>query len=284
MPIKDQLPDPEHFGERLLQVTRYLQGQTSSEIPIIRTGVFAQHRSDLEDMDFSSDWSFEFDPYWEVKLGKPEDADRMGIERPDFGDSEAFAVIGGNVNVEDGEFQQYSFSLSLLVESDAELRGESESDDAEDPCCWEGSNNEPPCHWRLARRLHFDIDLGDNDDESKPITHLQMGGNSQIEATPEGHQVHYCSSPLDKPRVPYPPMDPVLLLHMLITQYPTISSANQGTWYDQVTSSEKLLWDDYHGWLSNTAIRDDRSEPFVNLLLNDNENISPEELVGELDT
>lgn len=280
MPIKDQLPDPETFGERLLEVTKYLQGQNSTELPVFQTGVFAQHRNDLEDIDFSGDWSFEFDPHWEVKLGNREEADRMGIERPDFGDSDAFGVIGGNVNVEYGEFKQYSFSLSILVESAAELRGDSDSDEAEDPCCWNGYDDEPGCDWRLARRLHFDIDLGNNDNESKPITHLQIGGNSQIQSTPEGHSVHYCSSPLDKPRVPYPPMDPVLLLHMLITQYPTISSANQGTWYDQVTSSEELLWDGYHNWLANTDNREERSEPFANLLFNDNGNITPGELVG----
>lgn len=280
MPIRDQMPDPQDLGERLLEVTKYLQDQESSDIPIFESGVFAQHRNDLEDKDFSEDWCFAFDPYWEVKLGNPEDADRMGIERPDFGDSEAFAVIGGNVNVVAGKFKQYSFSLSILVRSDAELRGESESIDAEDPCCWAfESNNEEPCEWRLARRFHFDIDLGDNDDESKPISHLQIGGNPHIGKTPEGEQVHYCSSPLDKPRVPYPPMDPVLLLHMLITQYPTISSANQGTWYDQVTSSEELLWDDYHGWLSNTDIRDGENKPFANLLFSDDD-ISPDELVG----
>ena len=280
MPIKDQLPDPETFGERLLEVTEYLQGQSSTELPIFHTSVFAQHRSDLEEIDFSADWSFEFDPHWEVKLGNPEEADRMGIERPDFGDSDAFGVIGGNVNVEDGEFKQYSFSLSILVESGAELRGESDSDDTEDPCCWHGYDDEPRCDWRLARRLHFDIDIGNNDNESKPITHLQIGGNSQIQSTPEGHSVHRCSSPLDKPRVPYPPMDPVLLLHMLITQYPTISSANQGTWYDQVTSSEELLWDGYHSWLANSDNRDERSKPFANLLFNDDSSISPDELVG----
>jgi hypothetical protein len=274
------MPDPEVFGERLLEMTKYLQGQNSSEIPVFRTGVFAQHRNDLEDMDFFGDWSFEFDPHWEVKLGDPAEADRMGIERPDFDDSNAFAVIGGNVNVEDGKFKQYSFSLSILVEPDAEIGGESEADDAEDPCCWNEYDDEPRCEWRLARRYHFDIDLGDDDNESKPITHLQIGGNSQIQRTPEGHQVHYCSTPLDKPRIPYPPMDPVLLLHMLLTQYPTISSANQGTWYDQVTSSEELLWDNYHGWLANTDNRDDRSKPFANLLFNDNDNISPDELVG----
>jgi len=279
MPIKHQLPDPETFGERLLEVTEYLQGQSSTELPVFQTGVFAQHRNDLEDKDFSGDWSFEFDPHWEVKLGNPEEADRMGIERPDFGDSDAFGVIGGNVNVEDGEFKQYSFSLSILVESGAELRSESDSNDAEDSCCWNGYEDEPGRDWRLARRLHFDIDLGNDDNESKPITHLQIGGNSQIQGTPEGHPVHYCSSPLDKPRVPYPPMDPVLLLHMLITQYPTISSANQGTWYDQVTSSEELLWDDYHGWLANTDNRDGQNQPFANLLFNDSDNISPDELV-----
>lgn len=281
MPIEDQLPEPKEFGERLLKATEYLQRQKSAEIPVIQSGVFAQHRNDLEEIDFSDDWSFEFDPHWEIRLGNPEKADKMGIKRPDFGDSEAFGVIGGNVIVEDGRFKQYSFSLSILVESDTELRTDSESDDAEDPCCWEheGSTGDSR-QWRLARRLHFDIDFGDDDHESKPISHLQIGGNSHIEITPEGNPVHYCSSPLDKPRVPYPPMDPVLLLHMLITQYPTISSANQGTWYNQVICSEELLWDDYHCWLSNTDIRDDKNEPFANLLFNDNDGFSPEELIG----
>lgn len=280
MPIRDQMPDPEELGERLLEVTRYLENQKSSAIPIFRSGVFRQHRNELEDKDFSEDWCFEFDPHWEVKLGNSEDADRMGMGRPDFGDSGGFAVIGGNVKVENGSFKQYSFSLSILVDSDAELRGESDSDNAEDPCCWNSeSRNVEPYQWRQARRFHFDIDLGDNENESKPISHLQFGGNSQIGNTPEGKSIHYCSSPLDKPRIPYPPMDPVLLLHMLITQYPTISSANQGTWYDQVTSSEELLWDGYHNWLSNTDIRESNSEPFSNLLFNDHDT-SPRELVG----
>ena len=75
-------------------------------------------------------------------------------------------------------------------------------------------------------------------------------------------------------------MDPVLLLHTLITQYPNISSADQGTWFDQVKSSEELLWDDYHNWLSDTDLRVDKNKPFANLLFNDTDDTTPEELIG----
>lgn len=280
MPIRDQMPDPEQFGRRLKTVTEYLEGQSSSDLPILRDGVLSQHYSRLDDIDFSSDWYFDLSPQWEIKLGSDSSQDPMGIERPDLGDSNAFAIIGGKVNIENGKFEQYSFSVSFLVEPKTEHRNDLDSDDAEDPCCWRVQiDEEDPCRWRLARRFHFDIDLGDNDDEAKPISHLQIGGKSQLDSNPRGEAIHYCSSPLDKPRIPYPPVDPTLLLHMLITQYPTISSADQETWHNQVTSSERLLWDDYHEWLSNSHIRERENKPFSNMLFNKNNETSPEDLV-----
>lgn len=281
MPIRDQMPDPEQFGRRLKGVVEYLDGQSSSDLPILRDGVLSQHYDRLNRIDFSSDWYFSLSPQWEIKLGSEASHDPMGIERPDLGDSNAFATIGGEVNVENGEFEQYSFSVSLLVQPDTENRSDPDSDDADDPCCWKVPVCEDePCHWRLARRFHFDIDLGDNNHEPKPISHLQIGGKSQLGTNPRGESLHYCSSPLDKPRIPYPPMDPTLLLHMLITQYPTISSADQETWHDHIISSERLLWDDYHGWLSNTHHRDRENKPFSNMIFNTNNETTAEDLIG----
>jgi len=43
----------------------------------------------------------------------------------------------------------------------------------EPPCCWSADAAE--FDYRVARRYHFDIDMGDNKHERKPVSHLQNG-------------------------------------------------------------------------------------------------------------
>ncbi|MEZ3145548.1 hypothetical protein [Halobaculum sp. MBLA0143] len=255
--IVDQVPDPSDFGTQLLDAVRYLsyQDNTALSYPSGKNPL-EQQRALLDRIDFEGDWQFELDPPWEVVLGEVDDSrDETGVQRPDFENARGYAQISGEVRVADGEFEQYSFSLCLLSQERTERRSASSTDDEACPCCWNGTDR----RWRVARRLHFDIDVGKNDDEPKPMAHLQVGGETprtSINYTEE--EYHYCDSPLDKPRIPFPPTDPVILLNMLIQQYPGISSADGESWRGKVRESEKVLRKDYDKFVGGVYSRESR--------------------------
>jgi hypothetical protein len=265
--VADKIPDPSTFGKRLFDTVDYLSNQDNNALTYHEEhNPLEKHRSKLEDIDFDDDnWEFELTPPWEVVLGQVNDErDQTGMQRPDFENAKGYAQIAGEVNVVNGDFEQYSFSLCLLSQRETEGESTSDTDDETFPCCWADADR----RWRVARRLHFDIDTGDNEDEQKPMAHLQVGGetpHTRINYT--GERYHYCDSSLDKPRIPYPPTDPVMLLHMLIRQYPGISSADSESWQDKVKLSENLLSRKYHGYVKGVYSRDSR-DPLLSYLSN----------------
>jgi hypothetical protein len=264
--IVDKIPKPGDFGERLLDAVTYLSNQDNSALSYSgEVSPVERQREELKQKNFDGDWKFELDPPWEVTLGEVSDArNETQVGRPDFENARGYAQIAGEVKVSNGRFKQYSFSLCLLSQAETEGESTSDTEDETFPCCWTDSDY----RWRVARRLHFDIDMGENDDEEKPVAHVQLGGempNMEINFT--GESFHYCDSSLDKPRIPYPPTDPVILLDMLVRQYPGISSADSKTWRNKVRRSEKLLREDYHGYVGGLYGRDSR-EPLGSHLSN----------------
>lgn len=275
MDSEDLIPDPEAVGERLLAELSYLTDQDHTIHDADHNGFLYTQMQKLEDADFTGDWSFSLEPNWMVQLS--DSSDGPFNDRGDFSGKSAWGAIGGNVEVEEGEFQNYAFSLALLVQEDSERRGDEEGVNC--PCCWGDESNwidsEETAYkcWRVARRYHFDIDLGQNDHERKPISHLQIGGRFQ-----DGHvntiaeqdlDTHYCLSPLDKPRIPYPPMDPALIYTMVLSQYSYPRQQVEEDWYKIARKSEEKLWDPYHKRLGNQYMQGRISEPFPDIISND---------------
>jgi hypothetical protein len=256
---QDLLPTPEEVGERLLSEIRYLENQENTITQMTGNDVFVQQRQQLERQSFDGDWSFNLTPNWNLKLSDPDKPRSIG--RDDFDDNLAVGVIGGKIRVSDSQFDDYSFNFSILVEEESEQRG-SEST-VECPCCWEDCEKD----FRVARRYHFDIDIGDNDNAPKPISHLQIGGKFKEDAV-RGYSPHYCLSPLDKPRIPYPPMDPALIFNMISTQYYPVKSSIQESWQSVVRKSEKILWNPYHQNLASEYRSDGNQRLFSDIISN----------------
>jgi hypothetical protein len=91
---------------------------------------------------------------------------------------------------------------------------------------------------RIVRRFHFDFQPNE---KGKPQAHLQYGGVFQRSAFP--HEVHYCLEHfLETPRIPYFPMDFVLVLDMFIRNFNTPLSKwkTESRWRKLVKESEQF--------------------------------------------
>jgi len=238
MATEDLYPDGDELYELLVSELEYLKD---------RDGPIAQNRSHitsayegLKGMS-STDWELDINPNWILRFGgSPEDRMVRGERtQRDFHNTAGIAVIGGYASVTDAEIDHYETNLTLLVQSETDTRASAA------PCCWE--HDEMNADWRVARRFHFDIETGadEGEDDPKPVAHMQSGGNFEAQPVPR-HEAHYCSSPLDKPRLPHPPMDPLLILHTLATQYDDLERLIEDDWIGNVKESEDTLWEPYH--------------------------------------
>lgn len=257
----DFLPNPERLGERLLSELDFLKDQNQDLLTNNSHQLESQYWT-LKQIDFSDNWEFSIDPNWKFPLGGQEIG---GNSTRDFAEKEGFAIIGGKVEVTDGSIEDYSFNLVILSSVESESRSSDGEEDINIPCCWNGSDIDS--EYRVARRYHFDIDIGDTNDENKPVTHLQIGGKFN-HGHILGQSPHYCLSPLDKPRIPYPPMDPALILHMLICQYSSLQDLQQDDWQSVVRETEQVLWEPYHAQIGVAYENDRIQQPFSEYINN----------------
>lgn len=265
--FEDLLPDTDELYHRLLSELKYLENQPSC---------FAENndsveliREQFEKMD-EKNWTLNISPNWILPI-EENNVDAPENSRRDFSIAKGFAVIGGIIRVEDGEFDEYALNLTILAQRDSELRGEGDNMYLGAPCCldeeFSGRN------WRVAKRYHFDIDIGDDNNESKPATHLQSGGSFDSDHFPQHRSEidpHYCSTPLDKPRLPHPPMDPLLIIHMLVEQYHSLRDIIQDSWAPEVKISERHMWVKYYSRINDLLRQDEGSRDTVDRLF-DNE-------------
>ncbi|WP_455450017.1 hypothetical protein [Natrinema thermotolerans] len=254
------LPDPEELYDHLVSEFSYFRSLESGEFSRNLDHVKMVHER-LKKSD-PENWTLNLSPNWVLDIGGKH-ADT--VQSRDFGENKGKAVIGGIIKVSDGSFEEYSLSLSFLAQKNTEARGREENEHIGAPCCWSRDDIEED--WRIARRYHFDIDMGDNDDESKPVSHLQSGGKFQKEHL-QWPDPHYCQSPLDKPRLPHPPMDPILILHMLATQYESLRGIIQHQWENHVRAAEDKLWEPYHSTISDWYSIRDQGETFASYIEN----------------
>jgi hypothetical protein len=192
-------------------------------------------------------WKLELNPYLVFNLETTRD----------FPKGRGQLRLGSIIKVRDGEFRRFSTSFILAVrqpDSDDGLLSE-----GLDHCCVQTGEQEAKDgdeFFHVLERIHWDIDTGSAADESKPLCHVQMGGNIGGPAFESHENYHYCTNGLDKPRIPHPPMDPVLAFNMAIDQYESLESFNQRQWRGTVTEAETKLWNPYykatHG-MSNTS-------------------------------
>lgn len=260
MPSKDLLPDADQLYSHLLSELEYLRGIDADKFVRNRDYVISAHEQLKQGSP--EEWVLDINPNWVFEIGgEVFDAG----EARDFSNNKGKAAIGGKISVEDESYQEYSLSLTLLSQEESDAPGREVNRYLGAPCCW--NDGDVDSTYRVARRYHFDIDIGDNDDEVKPISHLQNGGKFNSDHL-VGTDPHYCSSALDKPRLPHPPMDPLLILNMIATQYTTLKKLVQGKWNREVRKAEEELWKPYHTRISGWYSQDSRSETFASYIDN----------------
>lgn len=262
---KSLLPDPTDLRELLVAELEYLKDQPG--ILAENKDLFNNQYRDLKSSK-KHNWKLNIDPNWVIQIGgSPTDGSESTSR--DF-DKEGFALIGGLIEVEDGSFKEYALNLTLLAQRATEVRSGDGSVYTGTPCCWKELKSDD---WRVAKRYHFDIDVDDVDSDdkhvSRPVTHLQSGGEFKEKYLPSRRAYlspHYCSTSLDKPRLPHPPMDPVLLIQLLIQQYHSLRKLVQDSWASQVKSSERTLWKNYYSRIHQLLEEDKSSRATVDTL------------------
>ncbi len=158
-------------------------------------------------------------------------------------------LVGGIIYCEKGIVNHSSFSLCITFSSNTSVTPNNGALINTDSCCLVHFGNLK----RIVRRFHFDHQPGEN---QRPATHIQFGGNfptTDINTT----NLHYClHNSLDNPRIPYFPMDLVLLLDMAIRDFktPLASFAKESGWKSLVQKSQRIWWSDYFNWFNSTVI------------------------------
>ncbi len=171
-------------------------------------------------------WILEIKPNWELPLLD----DRSG-----FTPNTASALLGGIVKVENGCLSEYSFTLCLTLIGNSEDTTITRSYCNVPSCCLKDYRERK----RVVRKFHFDVDPTNTD---RPISHLQYGGILSI-----GEDIHYClEHKIKKPRLPYPPMDFVLILDLLLEQFDNLRPLKEDNWNSLVKKSEEILMYRYY--------------------------------------
>jgi hypothetical protein len=163
-------------------------------------------------------WAFQIEPPWIIPIKNAE-----GYFKP----NEAFLVIGGEVAVNKGIIIKENYYLTIIKErspkkdDQTETRVEVETEKVYHSCCEKEHTQEH----RIVRRFHFDKGPG-APDKHETNNHVQFGGSIEDLASfcqyVGGGQLHYClDNNLDPPRLPYPPLDIVLILHLFLQQFQT---------------------------------------------------------------
>lgn len=162
-------------------------------------------------------------------------------------------LIGGEIRSRDGVINHSSFSLCVTFSSNSSITPDNSISMNTDSCCLVHYGNTK----RIIRRFHFDHQPYES---QRPSTHLQYGGHfpdTDIDTT----GMHYClHNSLDNPRLPYFPMDFVLLLDLAIRDFetPLVSLVKESDWKSLVLKSQQIWWSDYLNWLNSKLItRDD---------------------------
>jgi len=230
-----QLPDPADTYEYLNSSFRDLhQNSASFDEDDWRLEEVLRNTSQSLDKANPDNWKLELDPYIVLSLGS----------KRDFSDGKGQARIGANIEVREGSFEMFSSTLVLVRDiRDVDI---SETTTGGNPnrhhCCFENQADD----FHVLERVHWDIDTGKDDSESKPMCHFQVGGNLSQSVFESYEDFHYCSNGLDKPRIPHPPMDPMLVFNILMNQYRSIESFNQERWQKIVSYAEEVLWEPYY--------------------------------------
>lgn len=254
MPEYVLIPDPEelhdHFSETLDKIPG-MMGTLGGNLETDIDQVEFQCRQ--FDEDSSSDWNFNFTPNWEFVI---EDG-------RDFPGDPGRAIVGADIAIREGEYQRCSFNMSILQKS-RDFPSSAGRERVNQRACCAIDRAEK---WTMVRRYQFDMDPGVQSEEQKPICHLQTGGNVGGPGDFDG-EFHYCRASMKKPRIPHPPMDLILVLDLLFSQYENLREKRDSDWLGLVERSERRLWKPFYNHWGSRYLRSGFEEVGMDFVAN----------------
>ncbi len=177
-------------------------------------------------------WSFTINPPWIIPIRGSEGY---------FSANEAYLVIGGEFTVKDFVIVTENYYLTIIRKYNTK--------ELYDSCCEENNNKKN----RIVRRFHFDKCEGASE-KHEANNHVHFGGTIEdLESFSHyvgGEGIHYClDNHLDPPRLPYPPLDFVLIVDLFLHQFQTPISKNflnTNEWIEIVKKSEDFQLRQYY--------------------------------------
>ncbi|MFX0091846.1 MAG: hypothetical protein ACFFBD_08805 [Candidatus Hodarchaeota archaeon] len=184
----------------------YNNGDVNAKCPQI-SGYAKRIFNKLKSYSDNANWALSIDPPWAISLEDDED----------FLNRSAYLLISGKIIVENSMFTFYSFSVSVVMDSD------------------------------IIRRFHFDVDTGIKK-ILKPKCHVQYGGKAH-EKNSMPHLNYLINPEIKKPRFPFPPLDIILLLDLTTRQFVTSLGkkfVKESFWKNLVKKSERARLNEYY--------------------------------------
>jgi len=232
-------PQKKYFKELkalFLDFFKYLY--TSREIYTANQQLWASSSSLHSQLKAASDgsWGLRIDPPWAIDI----------VEDNYFCETRAaYLLVGGAIEVDDFCFRRYNFSVSIVRNSQSSVK----SKRLFLSCCEKRYNKES----RIVRRFHFDTGEG-TPENYENSSHMQFGGLCDRDKIAvmekENASLHYCLDNLiDIPRFPYPPIDIIVLLDILLRQFKTSidrSFVETRSWLELVNRSEDFRLKAYY--------------------------------------
>lgn len=162
---------------------------------------------------------------------------RLGFFLPP--DESRRLLIGFEFEADSGQLKRHSVDCWLVAPTQ----------DITNTCC---SGSEEP--YIVLKGFHFDMEIQGGNNGEEPTWHLQFPGefqrfdDSDRHNNKKGIDVHHCHFGLGGPRLPYPAIDIILLLNMLMEQYQSFQEIKDGdwgqyNWEKYVDKSKEILWE-----------------------------------------
>ncbi len=218
-----------NYKNHLKRAFRHISTNKKIQRECGEIGQFSNNIYGLLDESRDDEWSFGINPPWIIPIEK---------DRRNFDQGEAKLMLSGLMHVENHEFTMYSFVSSIIINA-RENPGAITSIPLE-----ELSECNHVYTDRLIRRFHFDLATGE-DKKNKPISHFQFGGNDRFYTAPN----YFLNKKYGLPRVPYPPIDFIIMFDMIVRQFKTKIDGrfyNDSSWVKIVQKSEDYRLRDYY--------------------------------------
>lgn len=180
----------------------------------------------IERQKDDDNWSLMIDP-WIMPISNRDD---------NFGTRTACITIYGKVSAKDSKITEISFTAGIILNPPKET---------DKKTCCDNLNRDS---YRIARLFRFEVGEGDKT-SAEPCSHMHYGGLPHRELVQK--PFHSCLEDwIEKPRIPLPPYDFVLLFELFLRQFDLgirRKLFEEPFWCNCIRKSERMIWTKYYG-------------------------------------